>query len=163
MVFQYCPECGRKLEDIRCGDDDCKICPFCKRKYGSSPFPVVAVLVVNEFNEVLLLKQNHISRAKWTIVTGYITDGETAENAVVREVKEETGQNVISCSYISSYYFAPKQLLMIGFIASVKKSEFSHSEEVDGLKWYRPEEVDAVIARENNCSGLHWDRCQEHL
>lgn len=163
MIFKYCAECGHKLENIRCGDDDCKICPLCKKIYGSSPFPVVEVLVVNEFKEILLLKQNYISESKWTVVSGYMTDQETIEDAVKREVKEETGQDVISCKYISSYYFAPKQLIMIGFIAYVKKSQFSDSDEVDDIRWYKLNEVDAVIARDNNCSGMHFDKCREFL
>lgn len=163
MIFDYCAKCGEKLENIKFGDDDCKICPSCKQKYGSSPFPVVAVLVVNEDNEILLLKQNYISESKWTIVTGYVNDAETLEEAVYREVKEETGQTVLNCQYISSYYFAPKQLIMIGFLAHVKKSEFCISEEVDNLQWYKVDEVDAVIARENNCSGMHFDRCRPYL
>ncbi len=48
MLFKYCAECGRKLEDIKCGDDDCKICPSCKKIYGSKPFPVVEVLVAGK-------------------------------------------------------------------------------------------------------------------
>lgn len=28
MLFKYCAECGHELEDIKCGDDDCKICPL---------------------------------------------------------------------------------------------------------------------------------------
>ncbi len=163
MTFSFCPNCGHKLENIRCGDDDCKICPSCQKIYGSSPFPVVEVLVVNEFKEVLLLKQNYISESKWTVVSGYLTDGETIEEAVMREVKEETGQDVISCKYISSYYFAPKQLIMIGFIAYVKKSQFAHSDEVDDIRWYQLDEVNAVIARDNNCSGMHFDKCREFL
>ncbi len=68
-----------------------------------------------------------------------------------------------SCKYVSSYYFAPKQLIMIGFIAYVKKSEFADSDEVDDIKWYKMDEVNSVIARENNCSGMHWDKCRELL
>lgn len=75
MIFKYCAECGHKLEDIKCGDDDCKICPLCKKLYGNGPLPVVEVLVVNEFNEILLLKQNYISKTKWTVVSGYMTNG----------------------------------------------------------------------------------------
>ena len=52
---------------------------------------------------------------------------------------------------------------MIGFLAHVKKSEFCISEEVDKLQWYKVDEVDAVIARENNCSGMHFDRCRPYL
>ncbi len=163
MIFKYCAECGHKLEDIKCGDDDCKICPVCKKLYGDNPLPVVEVLVVNEFNEILLLKQNYISETKWTVVSGYMINGETIEDAVTREVREETGQNVISCKYISSYYFAPKQLIMIGFIAYVKKSQFTKSVEVDDMKWCKMDEVDRMIARENNCSGMHWDKCRDLL
>ena len=161
MVFKYCAECGHKLDDIRLGDDDCKICPECKRIYGNNPLPVVEVLVVNEFNEVLLLKQNYISEDKWTVVSGYMVNGETIEEAVAREVKEETGQVVTKCQYVSSYYFEPKQLIMIGFIAYVNKASFADSDEVDDLKWYKIDEVDPVIARVNNCSGMHFDMCRK--
>ena len=163
MLFKYCAECGHKVEDIRLGDDDCKICPSCKRIYGRNPLPVVEVLVVNELNEVFLLKQNYISETKWTVVSGYMVEGETIEEAVYREVKEETGQFVDKCQYVSSYYFEPKQLIMIGFIAYVKKSQFTDSDEVDDLRWYKIDEVEDVIARENNCSGMHFDKCKQFL
>ena len=163
MLFKYCAECGHKVEDIRLGDDDCKICPSCKRIYGRNPLPVVEVLVVNELNEVLLLKQNYISETKWTVVSGYMVEGETIEEAVSREVKEETGQIVDKCQYVSSYYFEPKQLIMIGFIADVKKRQFTDSDEVDDLRWYKIDEVEDVIASENNCSGMHFDKCKQFL
>jgi NAD+ diphosphatase len=163
MVYKYCAECGHKLDEIRLGDDDCKICPSCKRIYGNNPLPVVEVLVVNELNEILLLKQDYISKDKWTVVSGYMVNGETIEEAVSREVKEETGQTVTKCQYVSSYYFEPKQLIMIGFIAYVNKSDFVDSDEVDDLKWYKIHEVEAVIARKNNCSGMHFDMCKDYL
>ncbi|MBQ7430075.1 MAG: NUDIX domain-containing protein [Butyrivibrio sp.] len=163
MQFKFCAECGHELQDIKCGDDGCKICPSCKRIYGRNPIPVVEVLVVNELNEILLLKQNYISEDKWTVVSGYIVEDETIEEAVVREVKEETGQIVTECQYVSSYYFEPKQLIMIGFIAYVNKEEFADSVEVDDLKWYKVTEVDDVIARVNNCSGMHFDMCRKLL
>ena len=161
MVFKYCAECGHKLDDIRLGDDDCKICPECKRIYGNNPLPVVEVLVVNEYNEILLLKQNYISEDKWTVVSGYMVEGETIEEAVAREVKEETGQIVTKWQYVSSYYFEPKGLIMIGFIVYVKKASFAESNEVDDHKWYKIHEIENVIARENNCSGMHFDMCRK--
>lgn len=162
MTFEYCPTCSCKLINVRSGDDECNFCQSCGKHYGSSPFPVVAVLVVNEDNEILLLKQNYITTKKWTVITGYAVDGETIEEAVLREVKEETGQIVSEAKYVSSYYFKPKQLIMIGFIAYVKTGEFGNSEEVDDLKWFKINEVDAVIARDNNCSGMHFDACREY-
>ena len=92
-----------------------------------------------------------------------MVEGETIEEAVSREVKEETGQIVDKCQYVSSYYFEPKQLIMIGFIAYVKKRQFADSDEVDDLRWYKIDEVEDVIARENNCSGMHFDKCKQFL
>ncbi len=163
MKFKYCAECGHALEDIKLGDDECKICPSCKRIFGNNPLPVVEVLVVNEFNEILLLKQNYISKDKWTVISGYMVEGETIEEAVAREVMEETGQTVDKCQYVSSYYFEPKGLIMIGFIAYVKKTSFAKSNEVDDHRWYKIHEIENVIARENNCSGMHFDMCKKFL
>lgn len=53
--------------------------------------------------------------------------------------------------------------MMIGFIAYVQKSQFSNSDEVDDIKWYKIDEVNEVIACENNCSGMHFDKCREFL
>ncbi len=163
MEHIYCGKCGHKLNSVRIGDDDCKECPNCGQVYGNDPTPVVVVLVVNEDDEILLLKQNHLSADKWGVVSGYMVDGETIEETVSREVKEETGQTVLRMQYVSSYYFEPMQLIMIGFIAYVKKSRFSISKEVDDMRWYQIDEVDAVIARENNCSGMHFDACRAYL
>ncbi len=43
----------------------------------------------------------------------------------------------------------------------MKKSQFTDSDEVDDLRWYKIDEVEAVIARENNCSGMHFDKCKQ--
>ena len=52
---------------------------------------------------------------------------------------------------------------MIGFLVYVSKAEFSISSEVNDIRWYKIDEVDAVIARENNCSGMHFDKCRPYL
>lgn len=52
---------------------------------------------------------------------------------------------------------------MIGFIAYENKTRFADSDEVDDIKWYKIDEVNDVIARENNCSGIHFDKCREFL
>lgn len=76
---------------------------------------------------------------------------------------EETEQHVISCEYVQSYYFAPKNLIMAGFIAYVKASEFGSSNEVDGLVWVDLDKAVTMVERENNYSSVHLDRCVEML
>ena len=108
MELNFCTQCGRKLVLKPVGDEgDQKYCTECNRYYFDNPASCVLVAIINERNEVLLLKQNYISQKHYTLCSGYLKKGETLEETVVREVFEETGQRVISCEYVQSYYFPP--------------------------------------------------------
>ncbi len=164
VKFSYCPICREKLSEKNIGDEGLvKYCISCERPYFDSPSSCVEVLVINEHNQVLLLKQNYISKTHWGVVSGYVNNGETLEEAVVREVLEETGQQVEKIQYVESYYFKPKELIMAGYIAFVKERPFNNSNEVDDLKWYEIGEINKYIARINNMSGIHFDNSMRLL
>ena len=80
--------------------------------------------VVNEYNEIALLRQNYVSATKYVCVAGIMKMGESAEETVIREVKEEIGQDVESLEFIKSYPYEKKEMLMLGYKATVKKKEF---------------------------------------
>ena len=67
------------------------------------------------------------------------------EDAVIREVSEETGQKADKVTYVSSYYYDKRDLLMVGYRCDVKKREFNISKEVDNIEWHKlPEAVDLL-------------------
>jgi NAD+ diphosphatase len=138
MRFTYCPNCGKKLIYKEIGDEG--IVPFCN--YCSKPYfdwfgVCVITAVINEFNEVALLRQNYVNTENWVLVAGFIKQGETLEEAVVREVAEETGQKAERVTYITSFYYDMRELLMIGYRCDVKKREFNTSKEVDSIEWHK--------------------------
>ena len=146
MQFKYCSECGEKLILKEAGDDG--FVPFCNscNKYYFDIFPsCVIVLVANEFDEIVLLRQSYLSDKYHTFVAGYMCAGENAETAAKREVKEEIGLDIDSLDFAGTYWFEQKGLLMLGFIARVKKSDFVLSKEVDSAKWAKVDEVPALI------------------
>ena len=164
MDINFCIQCGRQLTYKSIGDEgEQKYCECCNKFYFDNPASCVLVAIINENNQVLLLKQNYISTKNYTLCSGYLKKGDTLEETVAREVLEETGQRVISCEYVQSYYFVPKNLIMTGFIAYVKASEFGSSSEVDGLMWVNLDKAVTMVERENNYSGVHLDRCVNHL
>jgi NAD+ diphosphatase len=137
MDINYCQVCGEKLTLKQIGDEGMiPFCKTCQKPYFKSPAPCVLVVVLNEYNEVVLLKQEYVSKTHWGLIAGYITEGENAEDKVIREVKEETGLNVKSYKYISSYHLSPRNLLMLGYLAHVQKAEFIKSCEVDQINWF---------------------------
>lgn len=157
-------QCGKSLIYKSIGDEgQQKYCADCERFYFTNPACCILACVVNEKNQVLLLKQNYISEKRYTLCSGYVKQGESLEETVVREVLEETGQKVVSMRYVQSYYFQPKNLLMPGFIARVQAAELSCSAEVDALCWCDWEMAAAMVERENNFSGIHLDRCVQMI
>lgn len=149
MEFRYCPDCGALLNARELGDEG--MVPWCEKcdKPWFPVFPVAMIaLVHNENGEVLLLHQDYISHDRCNLVSGYITPGEDAETAAVREIAEETGQQVSKLRLLCTRWFVRKQMLMIGFIAQVVEKPLRLSTEVDYAMWTKPEELlDKVVNR----------------
>lgn len=146
MHFTYCPHCGYKLIGKEIGDEG--IIPFCEK--CSIPLwdmftTSIITAVVNEYNEVALIRQNYVSAAKYVCVAGIMKIGESAEDTVIREVKEEIGQEVETLEYISSYPYEKKEMLMLGYKAAVKKKDFKLSCEVDLAEWVKYENALSML------------------
>ena len=136
MKFTYCPHCGEKAVLKEIGDEGLiPYCAQCETPLWDMFMTSIICAVVNEENEVALLRQNYVTTTSHVCVAGVMKMGESAEETVIREVKEELGQDVISLEYIQSYPFERKEMLMLGFKANVKKQPFVLSGEVDAAEW----------------------------
>lgn len=164
--INYCIQCGKELVYKAVGDEgEQKYCHDCNKFYFDNPkvCVLVAILKKSDKNQILLLKQNYISKEKYVLCSGYVQKGETLENAVYREVLEETGYFAYEYEYIDSYYYPPKDIVMPGFIAYVEASDFGTSNEVDELLWADLDKAAAMVERENNYSGVYLDNCIEKM
>ena len=136
MHFTYCPHCGSKLIRKEIGDEGfIPYCESCKIPLWDMFTTSIIAAVVNEQREIALLRQNYVSTTKYVCVAGIMKLGESAEETVIREVKEEIGQDVESLSFVRSFPYEKKEMLMLGYKAVVKKKVFTLSGEVDSVKW----------------------------
>ena len=146
MRFQYCPHCGNQLVKKEIGDEG--LIPFCEKckvpLWDMFTISIIAA-VVNEQNEVALLRQNYVSATKYVCVAGIMKIGESAEEAVVREIKEEIGLDVEEVKFIKSYPYEKKEMLMLGYKAVVKKADFILSGEVDSVEWVKFENALSLL------------------
>ena len=142
MRFKYCPHCGTEAIQKEIGDEGMMpYCNECKIPLWDMFSTCIICAVVNEQREVALLRQNYVSTNQYVCVAGYIKMGESAEETACREVKEEIGQEVEKLSFIQSYPFMKKEMLMLGYKATVKKHELSLSGEVDSAEWVKFEDA----------------------
>lgn len=142
MHFIYCPNCGTKLIGKEIGDEGViPYCDNCKVPLWDMFTTSIIAAVVNECGEVALLRQDYVSTTSFVCVAGIMKPGESAEETVIREIKEEIGQDVEELQYIRSFPYLKKEMLMLGYKASVKKKEFKLSCEVDSVEWVKYEDA----------------------
>lgn len=109
--FKYCPVCGSKHFEVN--DDKSKKCQNCGFVYYLNPSAATAAFILNDRDELLVLTRRK-EPAKGTLdLPGGFTDiGETGEEGIRREVKEETNLDVTEARYLFSF---PNVYLYSGF------------------------------------------------
>lgn len=136
LHYEYCPLCGKKLSLKQAGDDG--LIPYCSdcEKMWFDAFPsCVIVITFNEFGEIAMTLQPHLTMKHWVFTSGFITPGETAEAAAIREVKEELGIDAERLESGGSYWYAKGGMLMHAFFVFTHKKDFVLSEEVQEALW----------------------------
>lgn len=142
MHFKFCPHCGTEAIQKEIGDEGMMpYCNQCEIPLWDMFSTCIICAVVNEQREVALLRQNYVSTTQYVCVAGYIKMGESAEETARREVKEEIGQEVEELTFIQSYPYDKKEMLMLGYKATVKKHQLSLSDEVDSAEWVKYEDA----------------------
>lgn len=99
--FSYCPKCGSK--HFETNDEKSKRCDNCGFVYYMNPSAATAAFILNDSGE-LLVERRGKEPAKGTLDLpgGFADAGETAEEGIARELKEETGLTIESCEYMFS-------------------------------------------------------------
>lgn len=136
--MNYCYECGTKLIEKELENEG--IIPYCT-KCNQYRFPIfstaVSIIVQNPSRDkVLLIKQ--YGKPHFVLVAGYINKGESAENALIRELKEEIGLNATDLKFNKSEYFEPTNTLMLNFtcVADSESLDGLNTNEVDFAQWF---------------------------
>lgn len=158
MTFSHCPHCGRGLISREIGDEGLvPYCPACQVPLWAIPTTCVICAVVNEQGEIALLRQDYVSHTKFVCVAGVLKLGESAEDGAAREIQEEIGLQPEELRYLRSYPYPQKEMLMLGFLARVKKKALTLSREVDSAQWIPLHQAPGLL----NQGGIAWQLVQE--
>lgn len=100
-TFQHCPMCAAVAE---IGGADPFHCHQCGHVHHFGPVTAVAAIVADPSGQVLLLKRaRDPGKGKWGLPGGFVDANETAETALVREVREEVNLELVEMRYLVSF------------------------------------------------------------
>lgn len=127
QVHQYCGRCGALVQDKP--DERAKICPICGLVIYPRISPAIITAVIK--NDRILLARSHRFKGSYhSVLAGFVEIGETLEDCVRREVKEEVGIEIANIRYFGSQPWPFPNSLMIGFVADYLRGEII----VDGVE-----------------------------
>ena len=139
---RYCGRCGMPTE--RSSDERAKRCPECNLVIYPRISPAVIVAVVKD-DTLLLASSGKIPGKRYSVLAGFVEPGETLEECVKREVKEECGIDVTAIRYFASQPWPFPDSLMIGFTARYAGGDLKVDEkELADAGWYRADALPAI-------------------
>lgn len=132
---RFCSKCGAPM---RLHTDISKVCEGCGREVW--PLLSTAIIVlVHRGDEVLLVRAKNFRGTFWGLVAGFVETGETLEECVRREVREETGLEIEAIEYFGSQPWPYPCGLMVGFNARYVSGEIRlQEEELRSAAWFGP-------------------------
>jgi NAD+ diphosphatase len=146
---RFCANCGAATEPVDGGHE--RHCPACGAHHFPRTDPAVIVRVVDDRDRLLLGRQASWPQGRFSVLAGFVEPGETLEEAVRREVLEESGVVVGEVAYVASQPWPFPSSLMIGFNAVATAGEpRPGDDELTEVRWFERAEVEAAAAGEGD-------------
>lgn len=140
----FCPGCGAALVVSDAGFS--RTCPACGAQHFPRTDPAVIMLVEHD-GRALLGRQTGWPAGQYSVLAGFVGPGESVEEAVVREVREESGIVVHDPRFIASQPWPFPMSVMLGFEARSDGGEPVPGDgELEDVRWFTREQVGAGLA-----------------
>lgn len=146
---RHCGACGAETAVERGGW--MRRCSGCGQEHYPRTDPAV-IVAVSDGERLLLGRQANWPARRWSVVAGFVEPGESLEQAVAREVEEETGLHVTHCRYRASQPWPFPGQLMLGFSALARPAAPRVGDELEQARWFTLDEI--TTARQQALDGV---------
>ncbi|MGL4085564.1 NAD(+) diphosphatase, partial [Escherichia coli] len=132
---KYCGYCGHEMYPSK--TEWAMLCSHCRERYYPQIAPCIIVAIRRD-DSILLAQHTRHRNGVHTVLAGFVEVGETLEQAVAREVMEESGIKVKNLRYVTSQPWPFPQSLMTAFMAEYDSGEIViDPKELLEANWYR--------------------------
>ena len=140
---RFCGACGSPLALVRGGF--AARCAGCQVEHYPRTDPAI-IVAVSDGERLLLGRQASWPEKRYSVLAGFLEPGESLEQAVAREVMEESGVRIDSCEYLASQPWPFPSSLMLGFRASAAPQPLSFGGELEDARWFSAAQIREQVA-----------------
>jgi NAD+ diphosphatase len=143
---KFCHRCGNPTLPEEGGHVMACVNPDCATKHFPRTDPATIMLVYSG-DHCLLGRQAAWPEGMYSTLAGFVEPGEKLEEAVSREVKEESGIEVKNIRYFGSQPWPFPQSLMLGFFAEAETKEIMRGIELEDVRWFHVSETKELLTK----------------
>ena len=141
-THQHCGRCGSPTKNK--ADERAKVCPACGTVSFPRMSPAIIVAVVRG-ETILLAHASRFAGGMHSVLAGFVEQGESLEECVRREVKEEVGLEIRNIRYFGSQSWPFPNSLMVGFTAEHAGGEIAiDQKEIADAGWFRADALPLI-------------------
>lgn len=144
-THRYCGACAQPTERVQ--GERARRCPVC----GLSTYPRISpamMVLITRGRELLLARGRQFPPGRYSALAGFLEAGETIEQAIRREVREEVGVSIRDLRYFGSQSWPFPNSLMIAFTAHWDEGEIQiDPKELADAGWFTPERLPELPPR----------------
>jgi NAD+ diphosphatase len=142
---RFCAQCGAPTSMASAGWK--RNCSACRASHFPRTDPVVIMLAIRG-DRALLGRNRRRPGARFSCLAGFVEPGETPEEAVRREVREEAGVRCGRVRYLAAQPWPFPSSLMMGFLTEALTEEITvDPEEIAEARWFSRDEIREMVAR----------------
>ena len=157
---RFCGRCAKPTVKLR--TELGRQCPAC----GLIAFPRISpatITLIERGDQVLLAHGAHHATGMYALIAGFVEAGETLEECVSREVREEIGIEVDQIRYFASQSWPFPHSIMLGFNARYKSGEITvNPEEITDARWFSVDDLPMIPMRMSIARRLIDDYAARH-
>jgi len=143
---RFCGRCGTPTQPEEGGHVMACINQNCATKHFPRTDPAT-IMLVYDGERCLLGRQASWPVGVYSTLAGFVEPGETLEEAVFREVKEESGVEVTNIRYFGSQPWPFPQSLMFGFVAEAITRELRCGSELEDVRWFTVSQARELLVK----------------
>ena len=143
---RFCGRCGSATVLSEAPGELSRNCPVCGLHHFPRVSPAVITLI-SDGDRMLLARSPHFAPGVYSTIAGFVEPGESLEETVVREIREEVGVEVRNVRYFGSQPWPFPHSLMIGFTAEYAGGEIRiDGVEIEAARWFTAEDLPRLPA-----------------
>ena len=143
--YIFCPICGASLQIGMIEGKERKYCPQCDFVDYKNPLPVALAIAIRDKNFLLIKRGIPPRKGVWASPAGFIEIGETAEEACLRELREETGVSGEIVKLVGVVRREDKEIygdmLIVKYLVKVTNEELNLGTEAEDARFFSVAEL----------------------